>query len=182
MRFTEDKTLSDGQWTVFKEAHYVDDHGVPQVWQYVERRAGRAAVAVVPVTERTGTLILIRQFRIPFKREIVEFPAGLIDPNEQPEETAKRELLEETGFSGRIEEIGPEVCTSPGITTEIVTMVRMSVGEEPVKPQQLEGSERIKVIRVRRGEERELVSRLTSEGLVFDAKVYLYLAARAAGW
>lgn len=46
-------------------------------------------------------LILERQFRYPAGREFIEIPAGKIDPNEAPEDTARRELLEETGYSAK---------------------------------------------------------------------------------
>jgi ADP-ribose pyrophosphatase len=58
------------------------------------------AVLIVPVLD-DGRLILEHQFRYPLGRVMLEFPAGKIDPGESPEATAKRELLEETGFTAR---------------------------------------------------------------------------------
>lgn len=55
------------------------------------------AVAVLALTNN-GELIMERQYRYPAGREFIEIPAGKIDPNEPPEQTAKRELLEETGY------------------------------------------------------------------------------------
>ncbi len=54
------------------------------------------AVAIVPVVEG-GLILLERQFRYPHGRVMVEIPAGKIDPGEDPLDTARRELLEETG-------------------------------------------------------------------------------------
>ncbi len=60
------------------------------------------AVAVVPlIRESDGSLsvVLLRQYRAAFAREIVEVPAGMRDvEGEPPENTARRELIEETGF------------------------------------------------------------------------------------
>lgn len=56
------------------------------------------AVAVVPLFEN-GKVLLERQFRYPHRREFIEVPAGKLEPNEPHLETAKRELLEETGYS-----------------------------------------------------------------------------------
>jgi ADP-ribose pyrophosphatase len=42
--------------------------------------------------------VLERQFRYPHRREFIELPAGKRDPGEPPLETARRELLEETGY------------------------------------------------------------------------------------
>ncbi|WP_225547074.1 NUDIX domain-containing protein [Chromobacterium violaceum] len=55
------------------------------------------AVAVLALTPE-GELVLERQYRYPAGREFIEIPAGKIDPDEAPELTARRELLEETGY------------------------------------------------------------------------------------
>ena len=60
------------------------------------------AVAVVPlIREPDGShsVVLLRQYRAAFAREIVEVPAGMRDVDgEDPEQTARRELIEETGY------------------------------------------------------------------------------------
>ena len=55
------------------------------------------AVAIVALTE-DRKLLLERQYRYPPRREFIEIPAGTIDPGEAHFATAKRELLEETGY------------------------------------------------------------------------------------
>lgn len=56
------------------------------------------AVLVIAVTD-AGELVLERQYRYPLGRDFIELPAGKIDPGEDPAETAKRELAEETGYT-----------------------------------------------------------------------------------
>lgn len=56
------------------------------------------AVAVIAVTD-VGELVMERQFRYPLGRDMFELPAGKIDPGEEPIETARRELKEETGYT-----------------------------------------------------------------------------------
>jgi ADP-ribose pyrophosphatase len=56
------------------------------------------AVVILPVFE-DGSILLERQFRYPLNQVFIEFPAGKIDPNEDPLECAKRELQEETGYT-----------------------------------------------------------------------------------
>jgi ADP-ribose pyrophosphatase len=76
------------------------------------------AVAVVPVTE-SGGVLLVRQFRAPIGRALLEIPAGTRDVDgEPPEQTALRELAEEVGVrAGKIEELG-RFWNSPGFCDE----------------------------------------------------------------
>lgn len=55
------------------------------------------AVMVVPLLD-DGRLVMERQWRYPIGRVVLEFPAGKIDPGEDPLQCAERELLEETGY------------------------------------------------------------------------------------
>ena len=58
------------------------------------------AVVILPVFE-DGSVLLERQFRYPLNRVFIEFPAGKIDPGEDPLLCAQRELREETGYTAR---------------------------------------------------------------------------------
>jgi ADP-ribose pyrophosphatase len=56
------------------------------------------AVAIVPLFD-DGRVLLERQYRYPQRREFIEIPAGKLEPDEPHLETAKRELMEETGYA-----------------------------------------------------------------------------------
>jgi ADP-ribose pyrophosphatase len=58
------------------------------------------AVVMIPILD-DGRLVLERQFRYPVGEVMTEFPAGKLDAGEDPLTCAKRELLEETGYSAR---------------------------------------------------------------------------------
>jgi ADP-ribose pyrophosphatase len=58
------------------------------------------AVVILPVFD-DGSVLLERQFRYPLDRVFIEFPAGKIDPDEDPLDCAKRELQEETGYTAK---------------------------------------------------------------------------------
>ncbi len=58
------------------------------------------SVCVVPV-DRDGNILMVRQYRKPLERQLLEVPAGGIEPGEDPEETVVRELQEEIGFTAK---------------------------------------------------------------------------------
>ena len=65
--------------------------------EYVEHNG---AVMIIPVLD-SGELVMERQYRYVMRRHCLEFPAGKIDPGEEPLATGRRELLEETGYVAR---------------------------------------------------------------------------------
>lgn len=79
------------------------------------------AVSVVPVVD--DEVVLIRQYRTPLGRPLLEIPAGKLDiPGEDPRDAAARELAEEAGYAAGHLELVSEFFTSPGFVDE-----RMSV-------------------------------------------------------
>ncbi len=94
--------------------HRVEDmppKGDTWEWGYIHVRP---AVAIVAVNEDRN-VVLVRQFRYPLQRELVEVPKGFVNDNEEPLEAAKRELREEVGFvASQWEDLG-EIIAAPGI-------------------------------------------------------------------
>jgi ADP-ribose pyrophosphatase len=77
----------------------------------------RGAVALVPMVD-ADHVCLVENQRYAVGKTLLEVPAGTIDPGETPEETARRELTEETGFrAGRMSRIR-EWFVSPGVLSE----------------------------------------------------------------
>jgi nudix-type nucleoside diphosphatase (YffH/AdpP family) len=75
------------------------------------------AVVIVAVNGE-GQVLLVRQYRHPTGRSLLELPAGTLDRDEEPEACAARELEEETGFrAGRLQRLGG-FFVSPGYSTE----------------------------------------------------------------
>ena len=75
------------------------------------------AVVVLPI-DQSGVVLLVRQYRYPIGKDLLEAPAGGIDPGEAPEQAAQRELQEEIGHkAGRLDGLG-EFWTAPGFCTE----------------------------------------------------------------
>jgi ADP-ribose pyrophosphatase len=75
------------------------------------------AVIILPMVS-SSQVCLIRNFRVAVGETLIELPAGTIDNNENPLETARRELAEETGYrAGKLEKLC-EFFMSPGILNE----------------------------------------------------------------
>ena len=75
------------------------------------------SVVILPLDE-TGNLIFVRQYRHPAGAELLELPAGMLDPGESPLECARREVREETGLAaGRMVPLG-SFFLAPGYSTE----------------------------------------------------------------
>lgn len=89
-------------------------NGASTVREVVHHPGGVCVAAV----DAEGNVALVRQFRYPFGRALLELPAGKLEKDEEPFPAAKRELSEETGLEAEHWiDLGP-VYVSPGISTE----------------------------------------------------------------
>jgi len=86
-------------------------------WEFAERKQGKSAVVILAVTD-DDRVVFVEQFRRPVNARVIDFPAGLVGDEEghdDPAETAKRELEEETGYtceSARVGEWAAKTSTS----------------------------------------------------------------------
>jgi len=120
-------------------------------------------VAVVVIDDRDNVL-LVRQFRHPVEKSLLEIPAGGIDPGEEPVDSVRRELQEEIGYLPRkIESLGG-FYSIPGYGTEYL---HCFVATELVPGRLLaEDTEDIELVRVPLDE----IPRLIASGEICDAK------------
>lgn len=120
-------------------------------------------IAVVAVDEKDNVL-LVRQYRTPIGKELLEIPAGGIDEGEKPEEAVRREMQEETGFLPRkVVRLGG-FYSAPGFCTEYLHLYLAT----DFVPSRLfaEDTESISLTRV---PVKEILALLTS-GKIEDAK------------
>ena len=111
-KLLEDKTLYTGKFLkIISESYKIQDRVIEK--EKVVKNNGKNAVIIVSITDDDQYIITL-QNRMNEKM-IAEFPSGYIEPSESPIEAAKRELLEETGYSSDNIKIIDEVYTSPGI-------------------------------------------------------------------
>ncbi|MBV7255791.1 NUDIX hydrolase [Pacificimonas sp. WHA3] len=95
-------------------------------WEYVDRAEGLGAAVIIAVTD-AEELILIEEYRVPLGRSCLGFPAGIVGDDvtdEEPVQSARRELEEETGYrAARMDALG-SFASSPGLTSETFTLFR----------------------------------------------------------
>ena len=145
-------------------------------WEFVSRAGGIRAAVILAVDH--GNVILVEQFRVPLGRACLELPAGLVgdvEAGESVEDSARRELEEETGYRAeRIEELG-DFYSSPGMASEGFTLVR-ATGLTKVGDGGGDHDENIIVHRVPLAEIEAFVAAKRAEGLGIDVKLLLLLA------
>lgn len=119
----EEKTLEEN---LIYKGHiislYCDKVELPngrQSTREVVRHPG--GVGIVALTE-DNEVLFVNQFRYPYKSEVLEIPAGKLDPGENPLDCGKRELREETGASAKEYVSLGKLFPSPGYTNEIIYM------------------------------------------------------------
>lgn len=120
-------------------------------------------VAVVPVAD-DGRILLVKQFRKPVEKELLEIPAGGIEPGESFEEAVCREMQEETGFLPRkVERLGG-FYSAPGYCTEYLGLYLA----RDLVPSRLtaEDTDEIEVVPVTA----EQIPELISSGRIEDSK------------
>ncbi len=145
-------------------------------YEIATRRRVAGIVAVAPLTTDEHTLF-IEQYRIPLGRPIIELPAGLCDiDGEDPIETVRRELAEETGHTCSVEHVThvARFPTSAGLTDEIVDgyVAREVSRILDMTDVAHDATESIRVIPVPLRETDEFLMSRASSGMLVDAKAF----------
>ncbi len=132
--------------------------------EIVEHSGGSAVYC-----EIDGRVLLVKQFRSPYKKEILELPAGKLNAGETPDQTAIRELEEEGGIKAERVELIYKIYPSTGYTDEVIYIYR---AVNPVKTQaHLDDGEFLDAVWVDKKQLKEAVLR----GEICDAKTLVAL-------
>lgn len=151
-RIDRSEVVGSTKWLRLETLTYTDIENKERKWDYATRTTKKSkdsadAVVIIPLLKRPYATnnssnsesnendvldtLLVEQFRPPIGKSTLEFPAGLIDENETPEQAALRELREETGYVGEackiLPVVSPLVCMSPGLCDETVKCVVVTV-------------------------------------------------------
>jgi ADP-ribose pyrophosphatase len=111
-------TVFDGNWLEAKQLT-VRKGAVTEHWEVITRKKRASntvahGVYVIPliISSHCSTkIILEKQYRLPMNGYVLELPGGLLKEGEMPEQTAERELWEETGYSGKAVKVSAGVCS-----------------------------------------------------------------------
>ncbi len=143
----------------------LDENGIEIVRDVVRHPGGAGALPLFG----DGRVALVRQYRHPARRELLEIPAGRIESDETPEMCAAREVEQEIGFrAGRIEKLG-EFYSTPGFCEETL-YVYLATDLRP-SSQRLDHDELVEIVYLPFAEAVNMIDR----GEIEDAKTIIAL-------
>jgi len=139
--------IKEPKWVQLEGIKWKTPDGKEKIWECASRKTrGKSGVDAVSVLalishpKKPLSTVLVLQFRPPVDAICVELPAGLIDADEDGAKAGERELYEETGYKGKIEEVSPVIVSDPGMSPanmQISTVkVELDEGDELSEPEQ----------------------------------------------
>ena len=124
MKLIKLEKLHEGKYLTYYVADYLTEKGHIKSYEFISRTKdltmesfGKGlpqGVGMVSFSKDGSKVLLQKEFRMATNNWVYNFPAGLIDKGETPEEAAKRELKEETG----VDLIKIEKCLSPSFASQ----------------------------------------------------------------
>jgi ADP-ribose pyrophosphatase len=167
---SEERLIYAGRVVTLRLKYLTQPDGSRRLREIVEHAPGAAVVAV----DGDGQVLLVRQSRPAVGAELLELPAGLVDPGEQPIDAARRELTEETGYVAGTFQPLLSFYSSPGFSTELIHLfVATDLQQTSAQPDE---EEEIELVRMPLAQAIDQV--LTRE--ISDAKTVAGLLAYAS--
>ncbi|KAH8900182.1 putative ADP-ribose pyrophosphatase [Thozetella sp. PMI_491] len=183
---TELLDSKDSKWIKLVKIKYEEVDGQVRTWE-ATRRTTRPknslvdAVQVVAILNKESgpELLLEKQFRPPAGKIVIEFPAGLVDEGETPEQSVVRELMEETGYVGEVlpDRAGPRpiLYSSPASSSSSTYLIHVKIdlskAENKDPKPKLEDGEFIECITVPLTTLYQQLHQWEAEGFAIDGKV-----------
>lgn len=164
-----EELLHDGEHLSLARRHYRRPDGGEASFEVTLQAAGVSVLALTP----DDRVVLVREFRPGPERVVFDLPSGFIDHGEEPAAAANRELAEETGYRGTLQEVG---CTTPHAYSSEVRHVFVARDCRRTGDSDPQGDEDIQVVLVTLDELRLMLR--NDQLTVVDGA---YLALDAAG-
>ena len=151
-RLGSERLLTNRYFSLRSDRLRLPDGGIKDPYFVLERPD---AAIIVPITAN-DEVVVVRQYRPPLEIMELGLPAGLVEEGEGPEIAARRELAEETGFTGGEWELLGSLASSPSLKDNwaYLFLARDVAETAPPNPDE---HELVEVVRVPLGELRDLV-------------------------
>ena len=117
-------------------------NGVEGDWECIRHPGGAMAVPITP----EGKFVLVKQYRFALQGRLLEFPAGTVEHHENPAETIKREIEEETGYSAASWQSLGKFPLAPGYSDEYIYAFLAQDLTKLENPPQQDADEDIEVV------------------------------------
>ncbi len=157
------QTIFSGRIIEVKKDDIQLENGKKSIREVVVHHGGVCVAAI----DQEDRLLLVRQFRYPYGKELLELPAGKIELGEDPRECGIRELQEECGCTAdRFEKLA-QLYPTPAYCTEVIHIYRASGLHESV--QKLDDGEFLDVLRIPFAQAVQMVM----DGEISDAKTQI---------
>jgi ADP-ribose pyrophosphatase len=153
-------------------------HGVEGEYSYIQHPGAAMAVPIA----QDGRFVLVKQYRFPIQRYLLEFPAGTLEIDEAPDLTIHRELEEETGYRAHSWQKLGSFYICPGYSDEVIHAYLAKDLEKLEHPPAQDDDEEIEVILLDRLElERIIQGREAAYNLDAKSITAFYLAIALLG-
>ena len=167
----ESRLIYKNPWIKLHEDKVRTPSGKTMLYSWYE---SADVVVVVPFLD-DSTLVMIKQYRYPLHKALLEFPAGHIENGENPKDTAVRELAEETGYHSKEIEYVYAYHPSVSKTRQVVYIFKaneLTTQEEGVGRLRHESTEDIKIEKVK---VKELAQMITNKKIENAGTLIAYL-------
>jgi len=142
-RLGSERILENPYFALRSDRLRLPDGGIKDPYYVLERPD---AAIIFPLTA-SGEVVLVRQYRPPLEMMELGLPAGLVEEGERPEDAARRELSEETGYTGGDWELLGSLASSPSLKDNWAYLFLARGVEETAAPDPDE-HELVEVVRV----------------------------------
>ncbi len=179
MKIKAKKIVSSSKYLDFVASTFVNKNNAEDTWYSVERGNGGKTVLVAAIVG--NKLVVTKEFRVAIGGYEWALPAGLVEEGDSVEETAKRELKEETNLDlESIIEKTPFMTNSAGLTNEVVSIV-FARAKGQISQVGTEQSEDIETFLM---DKQEVENLMKDEKKIFSAKAWLIFKRfmRDGGW
>jgi len=172
LRVEWEKTIHQGRVFRLCRERVTLPNGIQADFDVIHHPGSSAIVPLLP----NDQVVMVKQYRQSIGEFLWEIPAGTLDPEEDPLECARRELIEEAGYRAAHWEKLIEILPAPGYTDERIHL--FSARDLQPAPQNLDKDEVLEVVRLSRGETLSMIR----DGRIQDALTIIGLFLVSTGF